>query len=128
MLQVMGWIALQSIPSGQQIADFPLFSEIQLVPEAQQMFPGSRGSMVEQEVAVEFAHVKARASSTPSACAADKADDRAIAAGTVVDIKHIRLSLCSIVLGDIVTLTQKDKTQLEVGETCKKVLREQLEI
>lgn len=107
MLQVMGLIALQSIPAGQQIAEPPLSREIQLVPVPQQIFPGSRGSMLEQEVAVEFAHVEARASSTPSACAAAKADDRAIAAGTVVDIKHIRLSLCSIVLGDIVNLTRK---------------------
>lgn len=105
MLQVIGLMALQSIPSGQHMAEFPLFREIQLVPVAQQMFPGSRGSTVEQEVAVEFAHVDARASRTPSACAADRADDRAIADGTVLEIRHMRLSLCSIVFGDIMRLS-----------------------
>jgi hypothetical protein len=104
MAQVIGWIALQSNPTGQQMAESPLFSEIQLVPEAQQIFPGSRESTFEHEVAVELAHVKARASKTPSACAADRADDRAIVAGTELEIRHMRLSLCSILFGEIVGL------------------------
>jgi hypothetical protein len=86
---------------GQQIADVPLSIEIQLVPLPQQMFPGSRESTIEQAVAVEFVHVKSRACSTPSACAAVRADERAIAEGTVLEIRDMRLSLWSMFFGAI---------------------------
>lgn len=114
MSQLIGLIALQSNPSGQQMADFPLSKEIQLVPAVQQMFPGSRESTVEQDVAVELAHVKALASRTPSACAADRGDDRAMVEGTTIEIRYMRPSLCSIVFGDIVRLSLKVKLQLEI--------------
>ena len=107
--QVIGWIALQSMLLGQQIADVPLSIEMQLVPLPQQMFPGSRESTVEQAVAVEFAHVKSRACSTPSACAAVRADERATAEGTVLEIRHMRLSLWSMFFGAILLYERKGK-------------------
>jgi hypothetical protein len=50
-------MAEQSILSGQQIAEEPPSREIQAVPLPQQMSPGNRGSIDEQDVDLGSAHV-----------------------------------------------------------------------
>lgn len=89
------------------------------MPVPQQMFPGSRGSTVEQAVAVEFAHVKSRASKTPSACAAKRADERAIAEDIVLEIAHMRLNLWSIVFSAIFEYAEESQRRKYEGVIMK---------
>jgi hypothetical protein len=92
MLHVIGLIAVQFEPGGQQRADDDESRDIQVSVGEQQKLLGRFASIDVQELNVEFAQVESRCCSTPKACAAETATLRADEDGTMLDARHMRPS------------------------------------
>jgi hypothetical protein len=92
MLHVMGLIAVQFAPGGQQRADDDESRDMQVSVGEQQKLLGRFESIEVQELKVEFAQVESRCCNTPKACAAETATLRADEDGTMLDARHMRPS------------------------------------
>jgi hypothetical protein len=92
MLHVMGLMAVQFAPGGQQSADDDESREMQVSVGGQQKLLGRCESIDVQELKVEFVQVESRCCNTPKACAAEMATLRADDDGTMLDARHIRPS------------------------------------
>ena len=92
MLHVMGLMAVQFAPAGQQRADDDESRDMQASVGGQQKLLGRFESIDVQELKVEFVQVESRCCNKPKACAAETATLRAEEDGTMFDTRHMRLS------------------------------------
>ena len=92
MLHIIGLMAVQFAPEGQQRAEDDESRDMQVSVGEQQKLLGRFWSTDVQELKVEFVQVESRCCNTPKACAAEMATLRAEEDGTILDARHMRLS------------------------------------